>query len=77
MIQFLLGNLLEVIAGAGTLIGFVFAAMFGRERTRRKRTEDTLRRVQDGDKAAKKAQDDLDAGKSPDQIVRENDERWN
>ena len=71
--------MLNVIGFISKLIGALrdwALYRLGVERTRRKQAEDTIDRVQKGQQGAQDAQDKLKQGKTPEEIVRENDEHW-
>lgn len=48
----------------------------GRQRAAQKAAEDALKRTEKGRAAVGKAKAKLDAGKTPEEIVRENDGKW-
>ncbi|MGL4634926.1 MAG: hypothetical protein ACRCWF_03005 [Beijerinckiaceae bacterium] len=67
-----------VILGALAFLA-LFAAKISANtasRIRGKQAKATIKGIEAGSKGAAKAQDDLRKGKTPDQIVRENDSKW-
>ena len=59
------------------VVGPLTAFMWGSDRAKRKAAEDAAQRADEGRKGAQEAQKKLDEGKTPEQIVRENDGKWN
>ena len=73
-------NPLAAIASIlGALRAFLTGLAFwrwGAERERRKAAENALQGAEEGRKGASEAKDKLKDGKTPEQIVRENDGSW-
>lgn len=65
------------IAGAAVIIaGWFTARRSGVKAQKAKQAEATVKGIQAGAKGAAKAEADLRAGKTPEQIIRENDNAW-
>lgn len=65
------------IAGAAVIIaGWFTARRSGIKAQQARQAEATVKGIQAGAKGAAKAEADLRAGKTPDQIVRANDGKW-
>lgn len=65
------------IAGAAVIIaGWFTARRSGVKAQKAKQAEATVKGIQAGAKGAAKAEADLRAGKTPEQIARENDNAW-
>lgn len=71
-----LGWIARLLAALSRLVGPLAGFMWGRERTKRRQAEDSAKRAEKGRQGAAEAQDKLDEGKTPEQIVRENDGKW-
>lgn len=67
---------LALFGALSRLMGPITAFMWGRDRTKRKAAEDAAQRADEGRKGAAEAKQDLKDGKTPEQIVRENDGKW-
>lgn len=81
LITGLLPNVWPYIAGAGALVvGWVVAKRQGAQAAKAKQAEAGLKATVKGNEAARKgkaeAADKLRKGKTPEQIVRENDDAW-
>ena len=70
----ILGTIVLAILGAFGLVRKSTRAE--RDRIRADQAEDTLRRMDAGQKAADAADDEIAKGKTPDEVVRANDGRW-
>ena len=70
------GNLSDLLAGLGGPLSAAMAFLWGRERTKRKAAEDATKRAERGRQGAQDAQQDLKDGRTPEQIVRDNDGAW-
>lgn len=62
-----------LVAGAGLILLY----SKGRADAKAKRGAETLKGIQAGAKGAAKAEADLRGGKTPEDIVRSNDSKWN
>jgi hypothetical protein len=72
-----LPNVWPYLAAAfGGLVLFLTGRSSGAAKLKRKQAEATVKGVQDGAKGAAKADADLRAGKTPQQIKEENDAKW-
>jgi len=72
-----LPNVWPYLAAAfGGLVLFLTGRSSGKAKARQNQAERTVKGVQDGAKGAAKADADLRAGKTPQQIKEENDAKW-
>lgn len=67
---------LSFLGALSRLVGPITAFMWGRDRAKRKAAEDAAQRADKGRQGAAKAQQDLKDGKTPEDIVRDNDGKW-
>lgn len=68
--------ILAVLGALSRLVGPLTGFLWGRERTKRKAAEDAAERTDKGRQGAAEAKQDLKDGKTPEQIVRDNDGFW-
>lgn len=85
MLSWIVGSFLPDIVGFLAPALAVLAAIFGvrwmgkkeaRAEVRADQAEDTLKRTDAGRKAGDMAQDEIAKGKTPAEVVRDNDGRW-
>ena len=73
----LLPNFWPWLAGAAGAVGlYVLGRFNGGAKVKQRQAENTVKGVQEGAKGAAKADADLRAGKTPQQIKEENDAKW-
>ncbi len=65
-----------LLAAGGVLVAFLTGRSSGAAKVRQKQAEAVAKGVEAGAKGAAKAEADLRAGKTPEEIVRGNDAKW-
>lgn len=73
MMRLFLSPLLDALKSLLSAFGMF---QWGRDRARRKAAEDAAQRAEKGRQGAAEAQQDLKDGKTPEDIVRDNDGKW-
>ena len=73
MLRLLASPLLGLLKWLGNAFSWL---QWGKERERRRQATDALEGAERGREGAQDAQDQLDQGKTPEEIVRDNDGKW-